>query len=341
MTDQTDAEVLAALRQALDAVKRGETPDNSDLDAVADEDRARIREIAQAVTLGRVRDDQLKLYFENAGVGLFEHWVAPELVPEGGEQTVYSNEMLRMLGYAHDRTGFPNDLSSFLGSLHPDDKDRVEGAFGAHLMDTTGRTPYYEKFRMRRSDGSYVWVQAAGGTQRDSNGNPLRACGSTLNIDQEQKSKEDARIIFDRATGTASEARTAQAAVKTGQDRVEQIQQSINGLLDLAKQISALIVDIQGIAKQTNLLALNATIESARAGEAGKGFAVVASEVKALAQTSSDTSIRITEIVDKVQDTSELAANEAALVLEAMSSMAEASASVLCALEEIEATHIA
>lgn len=333
MSDSAQSIELVNLRKALDSALASGHVDMANLSAV---DQDLVAAVQQKANDADRQAQQIALYFEKSGVGLFEHWVAPDLVPEGSEQTLYSGEMLKMLGYDQHPEEFPSDLSSFLGALHPDDKDRVEGAFGAHLMDITDATPYYEKFRMRRRDGSYLWVQAAGGTQRDAEGNPLRACGSTFDIDAEYRSREDARAIFQSATQSANEARAAKTAVDTGHERVGQIKASIEGLLDLTEKINALILDIQGIAKQTNLLALNATIEAARAGDAGKGFAVVASEVKALADTSRTTSENITEMINKVEETSQSTAREVELVSESMLGMSEASNKVLEALEAVE-----
>ncbi|RAI21898.1 methyl-accepting chemotaxis sensory transducer with TarH sensor [Rhodoblastus acidophilus] len=66
-------------------------------------------------------------------------------------------------------------------------------------------------------------------------------------------------------------------------DIARQTDENISGLVDISKNVGAIVEMIRSIAEQTNLLALNATIEAARAGDAGKGFAVVASEVKMLA----------------------------------------------------------
>ncbi len=67
------------------------------------------------------------------------------------------------------------------------------------------------------------------------------------------------------------------------------------------------------IAFQTNLLAVNAAIEAAKAGQEGAGFSVVAQEVKKLAKQASEsaenTERHIIDILQKIDEGSELAAN--------------------------------
>ncbi len=80
------------------------------------------------------------------------------------------------------------------------------------------------------------------------------------------------------------------------------IEQTHDAMSQVLERIGSIIQTINGISDQTNLLALNAAIESARAGEAGRGFAVVADEVRNLAQSTTESALEISSLIDETKN---------------------------------------
>ena len=85
-------------------------------------------------------------------------------------------------------------------------------------------------------------------------------------------------------------------------DSNEKLVQSIGKVGEASDQITNIVGLIGNISEETNLLSLNASIEAARAGEVGKGFAVVATEIGKLAQTSSESSQNIANLIEDVRN---------------------------------------
>ena len=91
-----------------------------------------------------------------------------------------------MLGYAEDEIG--NNVSEWESRLHPDDKPRAMLAVQAHAQ---GAPPRYEcEHRVRRKDGSWLWIQDQGlVVSRDSANVPLRMIGKHRDISERKDSE--------------------------------------------------------------------------------------------------------------------------------------------------------
>lgn len=290
--------------------------------------------------IDRIRQ-QATLYFEFSGVGMFDHIVDPSCVPDGHPTTLYSGTMRSMLGYEGEHD-FPSVLESFNDSIHPEDVDRVNQGFGKHLMDKSGRTSFNEEYRIRHKQGHYIWVRASGGAIRDEQGNPLRACGTVIDITQEHESAEQSRGDAERMRSLLTDiqasvvdAQRVLDLVDTGVRESDEVLQTVEGLWEVTSRISELTAGIQGVAKQTNLLALNATIEAARAGEAGRGFSVVASEVKKLSGDTDKLAKEVTDNISKAVAGASEASEKTEEVKRAVEEIRVASSAVLEALESL------
>ncbi len=83
--------------------------------------------------------------------------------------------------------------------------------------------------------------------------------------------------------------------------QMDSIGENIMKLNEQGQAIGEVIATVGDLAEQTNLLSVNAAIEAAKAGEQGRGFAVVAQEVKALAEQSKQSTIRVRTLLNEIQ----------------------------------------
>lgn len=101
------------------------------------------------------------------------------------------------------------------------------------------------------------------------------------------------------------------------------MQEDMDALSAVIKQMNEVISGIDAVSSQTNLLALNASIEAARAGEAGRGFAVVAEEIRKLAEQTQELTANMGKFVEGIRGASERSIESAKSTIDALGSMTE------------------
>jgi PAS domain S-box-containing protein len=100
----------------------------------------------------------------------------------------WSDQFRHLLGFQTEKE-FPNVLSSWASRLHPEDREPTLAAFGRHLADRSGRTPYDVIYRLATKSREYRWFRARGQTVRSANGTAIRVAGSLTDI-HESRTRE-------------------------------------------------------------------------------------------------------------------------------------------------------
>tara|TARA_B100001248_G_scaffold217689_2_gene172910 strand:+ start:17752 stop:20250 length:2499 start_codon:yes stop_codon:yes gene_type:complete len=141
---------------------------------------------------------------------------------------------------------FVPDVSSFFDRLHPEDLQRVEEALYDHIEK---KVPYDIEYRLRREDGTYVWIHARGQALWDKEGQSLRMAGSVDDITDRKKQEqaiERSQKEAQEAIAQAKEmAREAEEANKSKSDFLANMSHEIRTPMNAILGMTTLLADTE------------------------------------------------------------------------------------------------
>jgi PAS domain S-box-containing protein len=107
----------------------------------------------------------------------------------------YSEGLNKLFGYNPD--DITDGVQFWYDMIHPNDQQRVVD--GIHAVIDKGGKNWHDRYRFKRSDGSYAWVLDRGYAIHNSDGQPIRMVGSMQDITAEQENEERLRLVIDAA----------------------------------------------------------------------------------------------------------------------------------------------
>ncbi|GAA4027292.1 EAL domain-containing protein [Actimicrobium antarcticum] len=149
----------------------------------------------------RQSEERMIMGFRGSGAGLWDWDIQRNAV-------YYSPWITELLGYAE---GTMNILpSAFIELMHPDDREQSRVALALHFK-TSSR--YDIEFRLKTSDGNYLWCRSRAQATRAADGAPIRMVGTLVDI-SDLKAAE-AQAFSDKELAQVALAAIGEAVITT------------------------------------------------------------------------------------------------------------------------------
>ncbi|MDB5873143.1 MAG: hypothetical protein JWQ07_2585 [Ramlibacter sp.] len=156
-----------------------------------------------------VERERLRLLVRSTKAG-FGDWDAASNV------VVYTDRFKEMLGYPGDAdtSGWP----SIFDLMHPDDRERAREQFRAMIRRKSRPGEQVPgaamSYRLRRRDGSHIWIHAEGIAQVDGNGRTRRFITSYLDVTAFREQEQALRASHDQIAAQAAQLEQQNEALK-------------------------------------------------------------------------------------------------------------------------------
>ncbi|MFW6017824.1 MAG: GAF domain-containing protein [Halapricum sp.] len=187
--------------------------------------------------------ERLDLAVEAAEIGVWDWNVRTD-------EMQFNEQWADMLGCSLSE--IDSHLDAWTRRVHPDDFERAQAELEAHLA---GDTAYYEcEHRMRTADGSWKWIQNIGRvTERTADGEPVRAVGIHLDID-ERKQRERALQESKRRYDSLFESNPAVIWEVDFSDVIDELASLRSEVIDFETHLEANPVERQRLLDRTEVI---------------------------------------------------------------------------------------
>ncbi len=137
--------------------------------------------------------ERLELAVEGGNIGIWDWNIE-------SKEVYYNKDWADMIGYEEEELDY--NISSWQDLVHPEDIEQVNAEVSKLLEDKV--ETYKIEQRIKTKEGSWKWIRDIGKvTERDNEGNPVRAVGVHIDIDKEKKAQQRIKYLsnHDNLTG--------------------------------------------------------------------------------------------------------------------------------------------